>query len=57
MNRIDALARKIEELRLDLYSAMEEERSLIDPKVIEVSESLDKALIKYYRVLGMEGAE
>jgi hypothetical protein len=57
MNRVDVLARKIEELRADLYSVMEEDRILVDPKVVTASQSLDKALIRYYRGSAMEGAE
>lgn len=53
MNRIDTLARKIEELRTDLHVVMEEDRDLVDPKVVKASQSLDKVLMQYYRVLGM----
>lgn len=55
MNRVELLARRIEELRTDLSTVMEEERELIDPKVVKASQSLDKVLIQYYRVLGMRG--
>ncbi|MHB1393523.1 MAG: aspartyl-phosphate phosphatase Spo0E family protein [Clostridia bacterium] len=55
MKRVDTLARRIEELRTDLKVVIEEERELLDPKVIKASQSLDKVLIQYYRILGMRG--
>ena len=51
MKRVQTLARKIEELRKDLKVVMEEDVELIDPKVIKASQSLDKVLIQYYRVI------
>jgi hypothetical protein len=51
MKKIETLSRKVEELRTDLKSVLEAERELIDPEVIEVSQSLDKVLIQYYRTL------
>ena len=55
MSRIETLAKQIEELRTDLDSVLQEDRELVDPKVVKASQSLDKVLIQYYRVLGMRG--
>jgi len=55
MKSVETLARRIEELRTDLKVVMEEEIELVDPKVVKVSQSLDKVLLKYYRALGLRG--
>ena len=55
MSREKQLARKIEILRTDLEAYIEMERELVDPEVVKVSQSLDKVLIQYYRLLGMRG--
>ena len=55
MSRLEMLAKKIEELRTDLDSVLQEDRELVDPKVVKASQSLDKVIIQYYRVLGMRG--
>ena len=55
MKSVETLARRIEELRTDLKVVIEEERELVDPKVVKASQSLDKVLLQYYRVLRMRG--
>ena len=55
MKREELLTRKIEDLRTDLETVIEEERELIDPEVVKASQSLDKVLIQYYRMLGIRG--
>ena len=55
MKSEEILSRKIEHLRTDLETVIEEEKELIDPEILKASQSLDKVLIKYYRRLGMSG--
>lgn len=55
MKRVETLARRIEELRTDLKVVIEEERELVDPKVVKASQSLDEVLLQYYRLLGLRG--
>lgn len=55
MSRVELLATKIEKLRTDLNLVLTEDRELVDPEVIKASQSLDKVIIQYYRVLGMRG--
>lgn len=55
MKSIKMVTKKIEELRTDLKSVMEEEKELIDPEVVKVSQSLDKVLIQYYKILELKG--
>ncbi|HYF83540.1 MAG TPA: aspartyl-phosphate phosphatase Spo0E family protein [Clostridia bacterium] len=55
MKRVETLSIRIEELRKDLKVVIEEEKDLVDPKVVKASQSLDKVLIQYYRVLSMRG--
>jgi hypothetical protein len=55
METVMTLAIRIEELRKDLKVVIEEEKELVNPKVVKVSQSLDKVLLEYYRILGMRG--
>lgn len=64
MKKEEPLTRKIENLRTDLETVIEEEKELMNPEVIKASQSLDKVLIQYYRKLRIgrlrvlsEGAE
>ncbi len=54
MKKVETLSRRIEELRKDLKVVIEEEKELVNPKVVKASQSLDKVLIQYYSVLGMK---
>ncbi len=54
MKSKERLARKIEVLRTDLEAVIEEKKEFIDPEVIKASQSLDKALIKHYRLAGIK---
>lgn len=53
MERKERLARKIEVLRTDLESVIEEKKDFVDPEVIKASQSLDRAIIKHYRLAGV----
>lgn len=55
MKRETLLAREIEDLRTDLQTVIEEKKELIDPEVLKASQSLDKVLNQYYRMLRMNG--
>ncbi|KUO68005.1 MAG: hypothetical protein APF77_03770 [Clostridia bacterium BRH_c25] len=55
MKRKVLVSKEIEDLRMDLETIIEEEKELINPKVVNASQSLDKVLIQYYRMLGTRG--
>ncbi|HYF82496.1 MAG TPA: aspartyl-phosphate phosphatase Spo0E family protein [Clostridia bacterium] len=55
MKSVETLASRIEELRTDLEVVMEAENELIDPRVVKASQSLDKVLLQYYRILRIRG--
>lgn len=55
MNNNNQLARKIEDLRTDLEAVIKEGSELTSPEVIKASQSLDKVLNQYYRMLSIKG--
>lgn len=55
MIRKELLTRKIEDLRMNLETVIEEKEELINPEVVKASQSMDKVLIQYYRVFDVRG--
>jgi len=55
MKREELLTRKIEDLRMNLETVINEKGELINPEVVKASQSMDKVLILYYRILDMRG--
>ncbi len=55
MKSVEKLENKIEQLRTDLKVVIEEDRALVDPKVVKVSQSLDKVILQYYKMLRIRG--
>lgn len=53
MNREDYLLRKIEDFRMNLEAVIKEKEELVNPEVIKASQSVDRVLLQYYRILGM----
>lgn len=51
MKKEELLVKKIEDLRTDLETIIDEEKELIDPEILKISQSLDKVLLQYYRML------
>lgn len=47
---LEELMRQIEELRNYMYGLIRQKK-LNDPEILEVSQQLDRLLIKYYRLL------
>jgi len=55
MKKEEYLIRKIEDLRMNLEAVIREKGELISPEVVKASQSVDKVLLQYYRVLGIRG--
>lgn len=51
MKNKEQLARKIEYLRRDLESVIVEGKELTAPEVVKASQSVDKAMVQYYRLM------
>ena len=55
MKNKEQLARKIEDLRTDLDVVIKEGKELTNPEVIKASQSLDRVLNQYYRLMELGG--
>ena len=51
MTQIEKISNKIEELRTLMHQLMNEKVELTDPDLVDLSQSLDKLLNKYNRLL------
>lgn len=50
MNQIEKILLDIENLRIEMYKAMKEENYKITPKIVTISQRLDRLLVEYSRM-------